>query len=146
MTDLDVAVDIDVAAPPSAIAAVMFDPHRDPDWIGAVSAVEVVDPALAPGARVRRRGQFLGREIEWTTAVESVHFPHALAMRITDGPFAGLVRYEIARTPDGSRVRIRNTGQLTALGPIPRALVEAPMRSALVSDLERLKHLVESGG
>lgn len=145
MTDVDVVVDIDVAAPPSAIAAVMFDPHRDPDWIAAVSAVEVVDPALAPGARVLRRGSFLGRDIEWTTTVEAVHFPHALALRITGGPFAGVVRYEVARVADGSRVRIRSTGNLTGTGLLPPALVEGPMRSAIAADLQRLKGLIESG-
>ena len=144
MSELDVAVELDVAASPAAIAAVMFDPQREPEWIRVVSSVEMVDPALAPGARVRRRGSVLGRDIEWTTTVESVHFPHALALRVSGGPFAGLLRYEIARTPDGSRVRIRSTGHSTAM-PLPAALVEGPLRSALQSGLQRLKQLVESG-
>ena len=144
MDDVDVMVEIDVHAAPAAVAAVMFDPHREPDWIKAVTSVEVVDPALAPGARVRRRGTVLGHDIEWATAVESVHFPHQLALRITDGPFAGVVRYEIARTPAGSRVRIRSTGQPAGGGLVPAAMIEAPMRSALTADLKRLKGIVES--
>src|SRR5262245_7479324 len=79
---VDVAVEIDIAAAPADVAGVMFDPQRDPEWIKAVTAVELIDPALEPGARVRRKGQFLGKEFGWTTEVETVHFPHLLTLRI----------------------------------------------------------------
>jgi uncharacterized membrane protein len=144
MGDVDVVVEIEVAAAPAAVAAVMFDPQRDPDWMTAVTSVEVIDPALAVGARVRRNGRFMGRDLTWTTAVEAVHFPHVLALQLADGPFTGTVRYEIARTAGGSRVRIRNTGRVAGGALIPAALVEAPMRKALQADLERLKSIVES--
>lgn len=108
----------------------------------AVIGVELVDPALAPGARVKRRGSFLGREFSWQTEVEAVHFPHVLAMRISEGPFVGTVRYDIQRTGTGSHVRIRSVGEAKSL-PLPSALVGGPIRAALTQDLERLKALVE---
>jgi uncharacterized protein YndB with AHSA1/START domain len=143
MSTVDVVVEVDIAAAPADVAAVMFDPEREPEWMKAVTGVEIIDPALAPGARVRRRGSFLGRAIAWTTEVEAVQFPHRLALRIIDGPFVGTVRYEIERAETGSLVRIRNVGQPSKLGFFPAGLLAAPMRAALTADLRRLKAIVE---
>jgi hypothetical protein len=145
MSTIDVAAEIEIAAAPADIAAVMFDPAREPEWIAAVTAVTVIDPALAVGARVEHRGSFLGREIAWTTRVERFHFPHVLALRIDDGPFVGLVRYEIQRTSgNGSRAAIRTTGEPGRFGFLPAALITAPMRAAQAADLARLKAIIEA--
>lgn len=146
MSDIDVSAEIDIAASPTDVAAVMFDPAREPEWIGAVVGVEVIDPALAPGARVRHSGRLLGRELSWITEVEAVHFPHLLALRIAEGPFVGHVRYDVQRSATGTRARIRNVGSPTGLGPVPSSFVVGPLRSAMTADLERLKTLVEGGG
>ena len=143
MTEVDVSVDIEIAAAPADVAAVMFDPARESEWMQAVKSVEVIDPALAPGARVRHTGSFLGKEISWTTAVETIQFPHVLTLTIAEGPFTGTVSYTIARTATGARAKIRNVGQTTKLGFLPAAIVEGPMRSALQEDLERLKKIIE---
>ena len=140
---IDVTADIEIAADPTDIAAVMFDPHRDPDWIGAVRTVEVMDPGIKPGARVRRAGTMLGKDISWTTEVVSFHFPHLLHLKIADGPFTGTVVYQVNRSAGGSTARIRSAGELT-LG-LPDALIAGPLRSAMAADLERLKRLVEAG-
>ena len=142
---VDVTVEIDIGAAPADVAAVMFDPQREPQWMKAVTGVELIDAALAPGARVRRRASFFGREIGWTTEVERVHFPHLLVLRVTEGPFTGTVRYEIQRSAVGSHVTIQNVGQPTGLGFVPAAVIAAPMKTAMTADLERLKSLVETG-
>ena len=67
----------------------MFDPQQDPQWLKVVTSVELLDPALAPGARVKRHGSVMGREFSWHTEVEAVHFPHVLTMKIAEGPFTG---------------------------------------------------------
>jgi len=142
---IDVTAEIDILASPASIAAVMFDPQRYQEWMKAVERVEVHSAALAPGARVTHHGTFMGRSISWTTEVEAVHFPHLLALRITDGPFKGQVRYGIQRSGDGSRVQVHNRGELTGLAAMaPAAMVTGPMRSALDADLGRLKALIES--
>ena len=146
MAPIDVSAEIDIAASPADVAGVMFDPQREPEWMKAVKGVELIDPALEPGARVRRTGSFLGRDFAWTTEVEAVHFPHVLALKIVDGPFLGTVRYDIQRAGGGSRVRVRNLGEPGALGLLPDALIAGPMRSALTGDLQRLKALVEQSG
>jgi hypothetical protein len=144
MADVDVSADIEIAASPTDVAAVMFDPAREPEWIKAITGVEVIDPALAPGARVHHRGSFLGRELSWVTEVETVHFPHVLALRIAEGPFVGSVRYEVQRSAGGSRARIRNTGSPSGLGFLPAAMVSSALKSAMAADLDRLKGLVEA--
>jgi hypothetical protein len=143
MSTIDISAEIEIAASPADIAGVMFDPEREPDWMKAVTTVELIDPALEPGARVRHVGAFLGQELAWTTQVETVHFPHVLALRITEGPFAGTVRYDIQRSPGGSKVRVRSVGDVTRPVLAPAALISAPLKAALAADLERLKHLVE---
>jgi hypothetical protein len=143
MANVDVVAEIEIAAEPTDVAGVMFDPHRDPEWMKAVTAVDVLDPGIKPGARVRRTGQFMGQEISWTTEVASFQFPHVLVLNVNDGPFVGSVRYEVGRSPIGSVARIRTVGSPTQFGFLPSAMIEGPIRSALHADLVRLKALVE---
>lgn len=125
-------MEIEIAAPPAHIAGVMFDPARDPEWIPTVTAVEVIDPSLAVGARVRREGRLNGAEAAWVSEVAVAHFPHLLKLRIPDGPLAGTLLYEIQRSGAGSRVRVRH------LDP-----AGASTADLLGADLQRLKALIE---
>jgi hypothetical protein len=143
MANVDVAAEIEIAAEPTDVAGVMFDPHRDPEWMKAVTAVDVIDPGIKPGARVRRTGQFMGHEVSWTTEVASFQFPHLLVLNVKDGPFVGSVRYEVGRSGAGSIARIRTAGSPTAFGFLPSAMIEGPLRTALQADLARLKALIE---
>ena len=143
MPAVDVTAEIEIAAAPADVAAVMFDPDRDPEWISAVKRVELIDKALQPGARVKRGASFFGHDIHWTTEVQDVHFPHVLTLRIIDGPFSGTIAYQIVRQGSGSRVVIRNKGETDKLGFLPSSMIEAPMRSGMQADLERLKTIVE---
>src|SRR5437764_3614396 len=137
MPSIDVTVETEIAAAPADVAAVMFDPQREPDWMSAIKQVELIDAALQPGARVKRTESFMGKEIGWTTEVEAVHFPHVLKLKIDEGPFTGTVSYQIQRSPGGSMVRIHNQGQTTKFGFLPASFIEGPMRSALTADLKR---------
>jgi hypothetical protein len=140
---IDIRAEIDIAASPATIAGVMFDPQRYTEWMKAVQRVEVLDPALAPGARVKHHGSFLGKPIEWTTEVETIHFPHVLVLKVIDGPVVGTVRIGIQRHGDGSRVQSHSTGELKGMPFVPDSMVAGPARSAAQADLERLKALIE---
>jgi hypothetical protein len=131
-----------VVAAPADVAAVMFDPQQEPQWIEGVTSVELLDPALTPGARVKRSGSFMGRPFAFQTEVETVHFPHVLAMKIAEGPFIGTIRYDIQRSATGSLVRIRGVGDAPGL-PVPSFMITGPARRALAANLERLKTIVE---
>jgi uncharacterized protein YndB with AHSA1/START domain len=143
MPSVDVTAEVEIAAAPADVAAVMFDPAREPEWITAIKSVEVVDAALQPGARVKHAASFMGYDVSWTTEVEAVHFPHVLRLRIADGPFTGTVAYQIQRSAGGSTATIRNQGQTSKLGFLPSSMIEGPMRSAMTADLARLKAIVE---
>src|SRR5215212_2477757 len=131
MSTVDIVGEVEIAAAPADIAAVMFDPAREPEWMKAVDRVEIIDPALAPGARVRHHASFLGKEISWQTVVDAVHFPHVLALKIDEGPFIGTVRYDIQRSGAGSVARIRNIGEPGKFAFLPAAMITGPMKAAL---------------
>jgi carbon monoxide dehydrogenase subunit G len=141
---INVSAEIEIAASPAAIAGVMFDPQRNAEWMKVVNRVEVLDPALAPGARVRYHADFMGKSLSWLTTVEAVHFPHVLELRITDGPFVGTSRIGIQRSGGGSRVQVHSTGEVNGMSFIPDAMIAGPMQSTLQEDLGRLKALIEA--
>jgi hypothetical protein len=144
MPTVNVTAQTEIAADPTDVASVMFDPAREPEWLPAVSAVELIDKALQPGARVRRAASALGHEVAWTTVVEAVHFPHVLTLRVVDGPFTGTMHYQVQRGGAGCIVRLQVRGEVAALGFIPVAALEGPARQALDAGLARLKTIVEA--
>ena len=129
-----------MSAAPERVRAVMFEPRNDPQWMAAVKSVEPQSDSYAPGARVRRVGRFLGRELRWTTELVSTSPTH-VELRIIDGPMRGSVFYTIEPTAAGSTVSIRNTGE--APGFAPKPLLRFFMRRSLEADLRRLQALVE---
>jgi carbon monoxide dehydrogenase subunit G len=144
MPTIDVSAETEIAAAPADIAAVMFDAAREPEWMSTVKSVEVIDPALQPGARVRHTSSVMGREVTWTSVVDAVHFPHVLALRVSEGPIDGTLAFNIQRSGEGSRVRIQTRGEASGLGFLPVSMIEGPLRSALTGDLARLKAIVEA--
>jgi hypothetical protein len=144
MSSIDIAAETDIDAAPADIAAVMFDPEREKDWVGVITGVEMHDAALQPGARVTHRGSVMGRDVTLTTQVETVHFPHVLALRVSEPQFSGLVRFEIARAGSGSRVRIRAEGESDQVNMLTTMMVEGAVRSGVSSALARLKQIVEA--
>src|SRR5262245_27894598 len=134
---IDVTAERTIAAPPEAVAAVMFDPVNDSKWMKAVKSAERLD-STGGAARVRRTGSFLGKTIQWTTELLEHDPPRRLRLLIADGPFNGEVTYEIEPAGTGSRVRIRNVGEPGMFAWMPRFMTMAAMRTALGKDLEHL--------
>lgn len=142
---ISVAADIAIQASPATIAGILFDPQRAMEWSGTITRVELHDRALQPGARVTWHGTFLGQTISWTTEVETVHFPHLLALRVVEGPLVGTLRFGIQREGTGSRVQVQQRGELQGLAAMaPAAMVTGPLQRALESDLVRLQALVDA--
>jgi hypothetical protein len=141
---LDIVAEIEIAREPTDVASVMFDPAREPDWIQPVTGVEVLDPGIQPGARVRHSGSVMGRAVSWTTAVAAFQFPHLLVLDVVDAPFAGRVTYEVERAAGGSVARVRASGEAATPVWLPASLIEPPARQALSAALARLKAIVET--
>jgi hypothetical protein len=90
-----------IAASPEVVAAVMFDPRRDPEWIrGAKSVKSPSGDATSLGARVTRHGGFMGKTFSWEAEVEDFEPNSILHMHFIEGPMkGGSVTYRIE--PDG---------------------------------------------
>jgi uncharacterized protein YndB with AHSA1/START domain len=138
---IDVSAEILIAAEPTDVAGVMFDPARAEEWVPAVRTVDVIDPAIRPGARVRYTGSYHGINVTWTTEVAMFQFPHQLVLTIADGPFRGTVYYSVGRSGSGSVASVRNVGDVPGL---PAMLVTSNLQSALNTGLARLKAIVEA--
>jgi hypothetical protein len=123
---MDIAQDIQIEAAPADVAAVMFDPARDAEWMTAVTASTPRTAGITVGAQVERQSVVAGEQIPWSTEVSGFHFPHVLRLRIAGGQ-TGAVHYEIQRAGTGSVARVRAASDLDLFG----------------FDLARLKALVE---
>ena len=136
---MDVTASRSIAAKPGQVAAVMFDPQRDPDWIGGAKSVDPPegDP-IKVGARTTRHGGFMGRKFSWTTEVAGSEPDRILHMSFVEGPMkGGTVTYRIEPDGTGSRVSIRNTG------PGPQFMGWFVKRS-VGKDIDRLANLMTS--
>jgi uncharacterized protein YndB with AHSA1/START domain len=135
---MDVTATRQFNAPPTEVAKVMFDPTRDPEWIGGAQAVDPpTGDATRIGAHVTRHGGFLGKKFSWTTEVISFELDHLLDLRFIAGPMkGGGVTYRIEPNKEGSLVSVRNTGP----GPGPIGWF---VKRSVSKDLERLARLVE---
>ena len=137
---MDVLVSTDMAASPGRVAEIMFDPTRDPGWIGGAKSVDRLSPeATAIGARTRRNGGFLGKKFSWVTEVLEYEPDSLLRMKFVEGPMKGEVSYRIETLGQGSRVSIRNSGGANFSVPGMSWM----LRRSVGKDLERLKALVE---
>src|SRR5262249_44240563 len=143
--ELDVIVERFIAAPPEAVARVMFDPAREPEWMKAVESAGLEGPELREGARAWQTGRFLGKQLRWCTEVVRTAAPHLLEPRLGEGPFRGTVTYELRAKDGGSLVSIRNRGEAAGFGWMPRWLMRTAMKSAVAADLGRLRRLCEDG-
>ena len=139
---LDVAVERSMPVGAGQVAAVMFDPTQDQTWMQALTAVDVLDQPVAIGARVRRHARFMGKDISWITVVRAYEPGRLLELDIAEGPFVGVVTYEIDPAGSSSIVRIRNVGAPGQFGWMPSGLIRMAMRRSLAKDLQRLEAAV----
>jgi carbon monoxide dehydrogenase subunit G len=145
---LDVTATVRIDAPPERVAAVEFDPERDPEWIGGVDRIELVtEPPLAIGSQVRRIGGFLGRKIEWLMQVEDLEANRLVRMHALESPFPMDVDYQLAPAgPGQTRASIRIRGEGGGMYGMPGFLQGPMVRRSVQSDLGRLKRIVEDNG
>lgn len=145
---IDVTASVRIEAPPPAVAAVEFDPSRDPEWIGGVDRVEhVTPPPLALQSQVRRIGGFLGRPIEWVMRIDVLEPDRRVGMHALKSPFPMDVDY-VLEPVDGGRATqasIRIRGEVKGMYGLPGPLLGPMIRRSVTGDLHRLKRIVERG-
>ena len=140
----DVRVEAHIARPPEDVAAHMFDPHHDPDWI---SGIEQVDPPAAPvgvGTETHRLARFMGRRIDYVLRVIE-HVPNRLlVMESVRAPFPMGVTYRVEPDPPGSRISLHVSGGYGLLMRLAQPIVRRQIRRSLEADLRRLRHQLEA--
>jgi hypothetical protein len=145
---IDLTASVRIEAPPSAVAAVEFDPARDPEWIGGVDRVEhVTPPPIALQSQVRRIGGFLGRPIEWVMRIDVLEPDRHVGMHALKSPFPMDVDYVLEPLDDGraTQASIRIRGEGKGMYGLPGPLLGPMIRRSVTGDLRRLKRIVEEG-
>jgi hypothetical protein len=128
-----------------AVAAYLWDPANDQEWIGGLRSARLVTPApVRVGSRVQRVASFLGRRVEYLNEITELT-PDRLAMRSVRAPFPMRITYQLRDAGDGATevaVRVQgDTGRFYALaGPF---LARAVHRS-VSRDLRTLKRVLEA--
>ena len=140
----DVRVEAQVAKPPQDVAAYMFDPQHDPEWI---TGIEHVDPPAAPvgvGTETHRLARFMGRRIDYVLRVVG-HVPdRLLVMESIRAPFPMGVTYGVEPDPFGSRVSLRVTGGYGVFMRLAQPIVSRQIKRSLEADLRRLREQLEA--
>jgi hypothetical protein len=142
---VDTAAAITVDRRRDAVAAYLWDPANDQEWIGGLRSARLVTPApVSVGSRVQRVASFLGRRVEYLNEITELT-PDRLAMRSVRAPFPMRITYQLRDAGDGATevaVRVEgDTGRFYALaGPF---LARAVHRS-VSRDLRTLKRVLEA--
>ncbi len=143
-----VSAEIEIAAPPDEVYAVMMDPGRLEEWVTIHREVSgAPEPPLSEGDSFEQKMALAGKSFKVTWTVTRADPPSAADWE-GKGPAGSGARvgYRIDAAGDGSKVRYENEFDFPAgfLGSVAgRLLVRSPAKKEAEKSLERLKELLE---
>jgi hypothetical protein len=146
---MDVTAEVRVRRPREEVAAYLFEPANDPEWIGGVSEARLLgDPPIRAGSRVARVASFLGRRIEYVNEVVELDDARVLRMRTVSGPFPMDITYSLEGEDegdgDGATVfRNRVQGDASGFFKVAAPLLSRMVRRSIQKDAERLRRLLD---
>jgi uncharacterized protein YndB with AHSA1/START domain len=142
---VDVVTETEIARPRADVAAFATDPMNATRWYRNIEAVAwETSPPLEVGSWVRFRARFLGRTLEYTHEILELDPLERLVMATASGPLAMETTYTWSDAAGGTRMTLRNRGQLEGPMKMARPVLEAAMRRANRADLARLNSLLEA--
>lgn len=142
---LDETAEARIARPPDEVAAYMFDPAHDPEWIDGISDAEPITPLpIAVGSRVRRRASFLGRGIDYVMETVALEPARRMVLHAVEAPMPMDVTYEVEPVDGGSLARVRVQGDASGLYRLAAPLVARQVRRSIDGDVQRLKAILET--
>jgi uncharacterized membrane protein len=144
---VDVQTEIEILRPRDVVAEYTADLDNTTDWYSNIESVEWKTPKpLRTGSRISFAARFLGRRLSYTYEIREYVPGERLVMSTADGPFAMETTYEWGDSGAGStRMRLRNRGNPSGFANVVGSAMAGAMRRANQKDLERLKHILESG-
>jgi hypothetical protein len=143
---IDVIAEVSVRRDREAVAAYMFEPATESEWIGGVREARLQgDPPLTTGSRVARVASFLGRRIDYVNEVVQLDPGRCLDMRSVQAPFPMRVTYTLEDADGGgTTVRNRVRGDARGFFALASPVLAALVRRSVQRDLERLRAALES--
>jgi hypothetical protein len=140
----DVRVEAHVASSPEDVAAYMFDPHHDPEWITGIEQVDPPATRVGVGTETHRLARFMGRRIDYVLKVVE-HVPdRLLVMESVRAPFPMGVTYGVEPDGSGARISLRVTGGYGLLMRLAQPIVSRQIRRSLEADLRHLRGRLEA--
>jgi hypothetical protein len=140
----DVRVEAHIARSPEEVAAYMFDPRHDPEWITGIVRVDPPAALVGVGTETHCLARFMGRRIEYVLRVIE-HVPdRLLVMESVRAPFPMGVTYGVEPDGPGARVSLRVTGGYGLLMKLAQLIVSRQIRRSLEADLRHLRGRLET--
>lgn len=136
-----------IERPPADVFAYLTGLENLPEWQASIVEIWREDEGpLREGARFTEVRRVAGRRIESTIEVAALEPDRELALRVVKGPVPGTVRHLVEA--DGEATRLRVVGDLTGGGlrSLAGPLLERAAKRETVSDLRRLKEVLEARG
>jgi uncharacterized protein YndB with AHSA1/START domain len=102
-----------IHAAPEEVAAVMFDPAREGEWMAKGAKAEFLTPGpLAVGSRVHHEAGIHGWKMSFITEVKALDPGRRLEMEIVENSDHGVIIYIVSPTAGGSiaTILVRDEG------------------------------------
>lgn len=99
---MDFYIEHTIFAAPERVAAIMFDPTREGEWMAKGGQAELLTSGpLAVGSRVQHTASVHGWPVSFTTEVKTLEPGRKLEMEIV-GSRQGLIIYQVSPTAGGA--------------------------------------------
>jgi uncharacterized protein YndB with AHSA1/START domain len=134
--------ELQIAAEPATVFAVLTDPKRLPEWQKGTVAVERdSEGPLLENERFSEVHRAMGRESRSTVEVTACEPPRLFALHVDSGPIPLDGRWELQPRNGGTVLHFTGEGPIGGVKALLRPLLARQLRS----HHKRLKELVESG-
>ena len=140
----DVRVEAHIARSPEDVAAGVFDPRHDPEWITGIEHVAPPAAAVGVGTETHRLARFMGRRIDYVLQVKEYTPNRLMVMESVRAPFPMGVTYGVEPDGSGARVSLRVTGGYGLLMRLAQPIVRRQIRRSLEADLRHLRGRLEA--
>jgi uncharacterized protein YndB with AHSA1/START domain len=137
------ALTVEIARAPAEVFAYLTDVSKLSEWQATATSADA-DGAVRPGARIRERRRFLGRDVRTELEVTAYDPPRRFDVQSRGGPVSFTIRHTLDPAGAGTRlhaqvdVKVRSMMRIAAQAPLK--LAEREFRA----DFERLKEILES--
>jgi carbon monoxide dehydrogenase subunit G len=135
-----------VAKLPADVFPWLLEADKVPRWMTGLEVYEPLDPGpLRIGSRIRQELSVSGHALHFELEVARLEPPHAAVMRFQGSGFKAANEYGVRAAGSGSEVTWVISGNTTSFkARLIAPMVQAKLQEKLVTDLARLRSVLES--